>query len=39
MFDRAIAEFSAAYAGVNERHCAALAAAAKDGRVTATEGV
>jgi len=39
VFERAVAEFSAAYADVNERHYAALAAAAKDGRVTAIEGV
>jgi uncharacterized protein (DUF2252 family) len=38
-FDRAVAEFSAAYADLNERDHAALAAAAKDGRVAAQEGV
>ncbi|HEY5100643.1 MAG TPA: DUF2252 domain-containing protein [Gaiellaceae bacterium] len=39
VFERAVAEFSAAYADVNERHYAALATAAKEGRVTAIEGV
>jgi uncharacterized protein (DUF2252 family) len=38
-FDRAIAEFSVAYADLNERDHAALVAAVKDGRVIATEGV
>jgi uncharacterized protein (DUF2252 family) len=39
VFDRAVAEFAAAYADQNERDHAALAAAARDGRLTATEGV
>ncbi|HLX18991.1 MAG TPA: DUF2252 domain-containing protein [Gaiellaceae bacterium] len=39
VFDRAIADFSAAYADVNERHHAALRKAIDEGRVTAVEGV
>ena len=39
VFDRAVAEFSAAYADQNERDHAALAAAVRDGRLTAVEGV
>jgi uncharacterized protein (DUF2252 family) len=39
VFDRAIADFATAYAGLNERDHAALAAAARDGRITAREGV
>jgi uncharacterized protein (DUF2252 family) len=38
-FDRAVAEFSSAYADLNERDHAALAAAVQDGRIVAAEGV
>jgi uncharacterized protein (DUF2252 family) len=38
-FDRAIAEFSVAYADLNDRDHAALAAAVSEGRVVAVEGV
>jgi uncharacterized protein (DUF2252 family) len=38
-FDRAVAEFSAAYADLNERDHAALAAAVREGRLVAVEGV
>jgi uncharacterized protein (DUF2252 family) len=38
-FDRAIADFSAAYADQNERDYAAFAAAVKSGRLTAQTGV
>jgi uncharacterized protein (DUF2252 family) len=38
-FDRAIVEFSRAYADQNDRDYQALAAAAKSGRITAQEGV
>ena len=39
VFDRAIAEFSEAYADQNERDYAALTQAVKDGRITATSGL
>jgi uncharacterized protein (DUF2252 family) len=39
VFDRAIAEFSVAYANQNERDYAALVAAAKSGRIKAQTGV
>jgi uncharacterized protein (DUF2252 family) len=38
-FDRAIAEFAVAYADLNDRDHAALAAAVSSGRLTAIEGV
>jgi hypothetical protein len=38
-FDRAILEFSKAYADQNERDYQQLAAAVKSGRITALEGV
>jgi uncharacterized protein (DUF2252 family) len=38
-FDSAVAEFASAYADLNERDHAALAAAVRAGRLTATEGV
>jgi uncharacterized protein (DUF2252 family) len=38
-FDRAVADFAAAYADQNERDYAALQAAAADGRVTAQHGL
>jgi hypothetical protein len=38
-FDRAIADFSAAYADQNERDYEALAAAVKSGRVEAQSGL
>jgi hypothetical protein len=38
-FDRAIADFSAAYADQNERDYAAFAAAVKSGRLTARTGL
>ena len=39
LFDRALADFAAAYADVNERDHAALARAVREGRIAATEGV
>ena len=39
VFDRAIAEFSEAYADQNERDYAALTQAVKDGRIKATTGL
>jgi uncharacterized protein (DUF2252 family) len=39
VFDRAVAEFAAAYADQNERDLAGLAAAARSGRVEAERGV
>ena len=39
VFDRAVADFAVAYADQNERDHAALAEAARKGRITATEGV
>ena len=39
MFDRAIAEFSAAYADQNERDYQTLIDAAKTGRITAEHGL
>jgi uncharacterized protein (DUF2252 family) len=39
VFDRAIADFAQAYADLNERDHAALAAAARSGAIEATEGV
>ena len=38
-FDRALVEFSAAYAEQNERDYQALAAAVKSGRITAETGL
>jgi Uncharacterized protein conserved in bacteria (DUF2252) len=38
-FDRAVAEFSEAYADQNERDYAALAQAEKDGRITVQRGI
>jgi uncharacterized protein (DUF2252 family) len=38
-FDRALAEFAVAYADQNERDYAALAAAAREGRITVQEGL
>ena len=38
-FDRAIGDFSVAYADQNERDHAALLAAVKDGRITAEQGL
>jgi len=38
-FDRAIADFSAAYADQNERDYAALVDAVRSGRITAQAGV
>jgi hypothetical protein len=39
VFDRAVADFAAAYADLNERDHAALARAAGGGRVAAAEGL
>jgi uncharacterized protein (DUF2252 family) len=39
VFDRAVADFAAAYADLNEKDHAALAAAAASGAIEATEGV
>jgi uncharacterized protein (DUF2252 family) len=39
VFDRAVADFAIEYADLNERDYAALAAAAKDGRIVAQEGL
>ena len=39
VFDRAVADFATAYADLNERDHAALAAAAKDGRIVVQEGL
>ena len=39
VFDRAIADFAVSYADLNERDHEALAAAARDGRIVATEGL
>jgi hypothetical protein len=38
-FDRAVAEYAAAYADLNDKDHRALAQAAASGRVTALEGV
>ena len=38
-FDRAIADFAAAYADLNESDCKALVQAVRDGRVKAEEGI
>jgi uncharacterized protein (DUF2252 family) len=38
VFDRALAEFAAAYADLNDRDYAALAAAAREGRIPVEEG-
>jgi hypothetical protein len=39
VFDRAVADFAETYADLNERDYAALATAARDGRITAKEGL
>ena len=39
VFDRAVADFATAYADLNERDYAALATAAKDGRIVVQEGL
>ncbi len=39
IFDRAVADFSHAYADQNERDCQAFAAAVQAGRLTAETGV
>jgi hypothetical protein len=39
VFDRALADFAAAYADLNEQDHAALARAVREGRVAATEGL
>jgi uncharacterized protein (DUF2252 family) len=39
VFERALADFAASYADLNERDHASLAAAARDGRITVREGL